>query len=114
MFNLKSIVTCLCLAIVGSVSAFAAPTNFGADRHAARGVACTVCHGKDMNNMVYPDENNCLQCHSRGAIQEKTKKFNPNPHAAPHNGECTLCHLQHEPAVNYCEQCHKFDFGKVP
>ena len=24
---------------------------FGADRHVAKGVTCTVCHGKDMNNI---------------------------------------------------------------
>ena len=87
---------------------------FGADRHVAKGVACTVCHGKDMNNIEYPDETTCVKCHPKAPLVEKTKKFTPNPHAAPHNGECTLCHMQHEASVNYCNQCHKFDFGTVP
>lgn len=96
-----------------SGSTLAADT-FGADRHVAKGVACTVCHGKDMNNIEYPDETTCVKCHPKATVTEKTKKFNPNPHAAPHNGECTLCHMQHEAPVNYCNQCHKFDFGKIP
>ena len=29
-----------------------------------------------------------------------------------HNGECTLCHLQHEAPVNYCAECHpQFKFN---
>lgn len=87
---------------------------FGADRHVARGVACTACHGKDMANPEYPEESTCVRCHPKAALAEKTKSLRPNPHAAPHNGDCTLCHMQHEPTVNYCNQCHQFDFGKVP
>ena len=30
--------------------------------------------------------------------------------AAPHNGDCILCHLQHEKSENYCAQCHNFKF----
>ena len=91
-----------------------AADKFGADRHVARGVQCEMCHGPDKAKPEYPDENTCLKCHPKAAVAEKTKRLNPNPHAAPHNGDCTLCHLQHEPAVNYCDQCHKFEFPKVP
>ena len=63
-----------------------------------------------MKNPEYPDENTCLQCHNREDVASKTKTLNPNPHQAPHNGDCTLCHMQHEPEVNYCEQCHQFNF----
>lgn len=88
--------------------------SFGADRHVARGVSCTVCHGSDIKNPEYPEEATCMKCHSKASIADKTKSLTPNPHAAPHNGDCTLCHMQHEPTVNYCNQCHKFDFGKIP
>ena len=83
--------------------------DFGADRHVARGVKCEACHGPKMQN-EYPDEKACLSCHNRNDIAKKTGKLNPNPHRAPHNGDCTLCHMQHEPEVNYCEQCHQFGF----
>lgn len=84
--------------------------EFGADRHVAKGVACQVCHGPDMKNPVWPEEKVCTGCHNRDDIVAKTSKLNPNPHKAPHNGDCTLCHMQHEPEVNYCEQCHNFGF----
>ena len=75
----------------GSVQA----ADFGADRHAAP---------------AYPDEKTCLQCHNRDELAKKTEKLEINPHKAPHNGDCTLCHMQHEPEVNYCAQCHKVSF----
>ena len=96
-----------------STAAFAADPML-ADRHVARGIACEMCHGPDKANPQYPDENTCMKCHPKDADAKKTEKLNPNPHAAPHNGDCTLCHMQHEPAVNYCAQCHKFEFPKVP
>lgn len=100
-------------AMICAASAQAAD-KFGADRHVARGIACTMCHGPDMNNPNYPDEAVCVQCHNKAAMAEKTKALSPNPHAAPHNGDCTLCHMQHEAPVNYCAQCHQFNFPKVP
>ena len=98
------------LMAANSVSA----ADFGADRHVARGLKCETCHGPDMKNPNYPDEKTCLQCHKREDVAAKTKQLEPNPHTAPHNNDCTLCHMQHEPEVNYCEQCHKFNFPKVP
>ena len=84
--------------------------DFGADRHVARGLKCETCHGPDMKNPNYPDESTCLACHNRDDVAAKTKALEPNPHKAPHNGDCTLCHMQHEPEVNYCAQCHKVSF----
>lgn len=94
-----------------SASPSYAAQKFGADRHIARGVACQSCHGPDMKNPSYPDQTTCITCHEKGALIEKTKNIKPvNPHAAPHNGDCTLCHMQHEEPVDYCAQCHKFNF----
>ena len=59
---------------------------------------------------VYPEETTCTGCHNKADVAKKTKALEPNPHTAPHNGDCTLCHMQHEPAVNYCAQCHNFNF----
>lgn len=106
--------TFLCVAAFVAVSAPAQAENFGADRHVAKGIACTMCHGSDMKSPEFPDEAVCVKCHNKVALAEKTKKLERNPHNAPHNGECTLCHMQHEASVNYCNQCHKFNFGKVP
>ena len=80
--------------------------DFGADRHIARG----TCHGPDMKNPKTPDESTCLKCHKREDVAARTKGLSPNPHTAPHNNDCTLCHMQHEPEENYCAQCHKFDY----
>lgn len=99
------------LALAGALAAGTAQaSDFGADRHAARGLDCTSCHGPDKANPEYPDEKACLKCHNRDDVAERTKALSPNPHRAPHNGDCTLCHMQHEAEVNYCAQCHKFDF----
>lgn len=98
------------LSIGFGLTTAASAAEFGADRHVGLGVSCQTCHGPDMKNPVYPDENTCLQCHNRDDILAKTKALEPNPHKAPHNGDCTLCHMQHEPEVNYCEQCHQFNF----
>lgn len=85
--------------------------EFGADRHVARGLSCEVCHGPDKNNPVWPEAKTCTGCHNVDDIAAKTNaKLNPNPHKAPHNNDCTLCHMQHEPEVNYCAQCHAFDY----
>lgn len=84
--------------------------GFGADRHVSKGIPCTACHGPDQK-IEYPDRTQCEQCHSVAALKEKTKQLEPNPHNAPHNDECTLCHLQHEEPVNYCNQCHEFKYN---
>ncbi len=98
---------------LGLSFATAQAADFGSDRHVARGVSCEVCHGPDKANPKYPDETTCLQCHNRDDVAAKTAKLETNPHKAPHNGDCTLCHMQHEPEVNYCDQCHPFNF-KMP
>lgn len=114
MLTSKKFLLFFALMALVAANGVSAADKFGADRHVARGVQCEMCHGPDKANPEYPDENTCMKCHPKAAVAEKTKKLNPNPHAAPHNGDCTLCHLQHEPAVNYCDQCHKFEFPKVP
>lgn len=110
----KTLLISLGLASLIACGTVSAAEKFGSDRHVARGVSCQMCHGPDMKNPMYPDENTCIKCHPKATMAKKTEKLQPNPHAAPHNGDCTLCHMQHEPTVNYCEQCHKFNFPKVP
>ena len=96
----------LAFSIAGSACA---ADKFLADRHIDRGLKCESCH-----TGAKPDANvdmkTCLQCHKREDVAAKTKQLEPNPHTAPHNNDCTLCHMQHEPEVNYCEQCHQFNF----
>lgn len=109
MMRFAAIAASLCLGLA-ALSSAATAADFGADRHVARGLKCETCHGPDMKNPNYPDEKTCLACHNRDDVAAKTKALETNPHKAPHNGDCTLCHMQHEPEVNYCEQCHQFDF----
>ncbi len=107
----KSLLAICLFGFALSSASFAQEAKFGADRHVQRGIQCTVCHGPDMKNPVYPEEATCVQCHDKAALAEKTKGLKgANPHAAPHNGDCILCHMQHEAPVNYCNQCHQFDF----
>ena len=108
----NSISAALCASLLALFAAApaGAADHFTADRHLGYGLKCETCHGPDMKNPNYPDETTCLQCHKREDVAAKTKQLEPNPHTAPHNNDCTLCHMQHEPEVNYCEQCHKFNY----
>ncbi|MDO5532311.1 cytochrome c3 family protein [Sutterella sp.] len=106
---MKHLALILASALLFSTAAVQA-ADFGADRHVARGLECKTCHGADMKSPEFPDQEVCLQCHKRENVAERTKALNPNPHTAPHNNDCVLCHYQHEPEDNYCAQCHKFDF----
>lgn len=100
------LLSCLCL----SLPSFSAG-KLGADMHQAKGVQCQTRHGTDMKNPQYPTEETCTQCHQKAVLAEKTRNLpGANPHAAPHNGDCILCHLQHEKSENYCAQCHNFKF----
>jgi len=111
LFKKTSLLVVL-LSLASSVSLYAqeAP-KFGADKHVAKGVTCQTCHGEDPKNINYPDKEVCIRCHNQEVLAEKTKGLpDANPHKAPHNDDCTLCHMQHEPQVNYCNQCHSFKF----
>lgn len=105
-----SLLAIVWMVLGGFLSSVSLAADFGADRHLARGVTCEQCHGKDKANPQLPDESTCLTCHNKEQVAAKTPQLKPNPHQAPHNGDCTLCHLQHEPEVNYCSQCHSFSF----
>lgn len=69
---------------------------FGADRHVAKGVACTVCHGKDMNNIEYPDETTCVKCHPKAPLVEKPKSSHPTHmlHRITANVRFVICSMK--------------------
>lgn len=80
--------------------------------HAKEKVSCGDCH-----ESFFPEERaseeNCLNCHeSYLSVAEKTKNLKPNPHDS-HLGDirCTLCHKAHEESVDYCAECHTFNFS---
>ncbi len=107
----------LCLGVMFaaiSMSAQAADKPFLADRHVAKGVPCTACHGKNMKEPEEPTIETCQSCHNIKQLVEKTKNVKPtNPHVSPHYQdqlECTNCHQGHDAPVNFCSQCHSFDF----
>ncbi len=98
----------------------AAPDGGGflADRHAARGVKCEVCHSDVAKGTMKLDANRheaCVQCH--GWYDEVAKKTAPadpeemNPHSQ-HDGNlpCSTCHKGHKKGENYCGNCHYYNF----
>lgn len=117
--------TKLVVLLFGALLSFSAvaqdkPQYLG-DRHVARGVQCQVCHGDKISAQLKEDDQRhepCVQCHGfYDQVAKKTTPENPeemNPHSQ-HDGNlpCTTCHKGHKPGVNYCAQCHFFNF-KVP
>ncbi len=94
--------------------------KFHADRHAERGVTCTVCHGEDAPTKAAPADK-CLVCHqSLEAVAEKTKDYDKNPHQNHLTDStdlvCTQCHNGHKADEPACNQCHggmKFEKKKA-
>lgn len=92
--------------------------NYLADRHMAKGMTCTSCHeAKNSAKLKMIDAGKheiCVQCH--GFYDRLVEKTNTpgeeNPHAQ-HDGNlpCTECHKGHKKGVNYCAQCHNFEFN---
>lgn len=97
-----------------SAQSFAAD-HFLADRHTAKGISCTMCHGPDQKNLQEPTTQTCTTCHNVKALVEKTKEVKPtNPHVSPHYADeldCNSCHLGHMQSENFCNQCHQFNFN---
>jgi hypothetical protein len=84
-------------------------------KHLAKGLNCNGCHQE--NPPATPVKiNQCLTCHGTyGQLADKTEgKGEANPHGS-HQGDlaCDSCHHVHKPSVNYCSQCHQFEF-RVP
>lgn len=85
--------------------------------HVTKNVKCADCHGQAKKSEPVPQEK-CLSCHGNGdskALAAKTANVKPlNPHETRHYGteaDCTLCHRNHEPSVNFCLDCHpRFNF----
>lgn len=92
-------------------AANAAQTKTVKPFHKEAGLTCEDCHGTKTPNKVATEEN-CLSCHeSREAVEERTKKDDPNPHFG-HDGSigCNDCHKEHEMSVLYCDQCHQWGY----
>lgn len=84
-----------------------------ASKHQKFGVKCESCHGQK-NEIGTPEKVQCIQCHNPADLKKPSLK--EDPHNSPHypDGlECTVCHVQHEKSVDYCSQCHNFNF-KIP
>ena len=99
--------------LTGSVYA----VDFLADRHAAKGINCKDCHeevqGGKLNMVDGGKHEVCVKCHGfyDSVVKKTEKKDEQNPHAQ-HDGNlpCTECHKGHKKGVNYCGQCHNFEF----
>ena len=112
----------LALAMASSMSMAAEPKSI-TPAHAKAGVECADCHAADKSKKAAkPDAMNvsreqCAECHKVEKLVKKTADVKPqNPHTSPHWGtemECSACHVQHGEPVNYCANCHDYDF-KMP
>lgn len=92
MKTLRLFTLVLSLALSASIYAADKP-QMGADMHAAKGVPCAACHGDNPMKNDLPTETQCVVCHNKAALIEKTKDVKPmNPHNAPHNNDCAACH----------------------
>lgn len=109
---MKYVISIFCLLLAFSVQA-QSTTKFLADRHVDKGVTCEACHGNGKEKEE-PKLDTCAACHPVNALVEKTTAVKPkNPHTSPHYNDkldCINCHTGHEAPVNFCAQCHNFDF----
>lgn len=108
----------VCGLAAGILSASAYSAEFLADRHVARGVQCSACHGKTMPvKGAKVDQKACLACHKSlddVAKLSEQKGIDPNPHYNHLVGmNCLECHRGHQQGVNQCGTCHKLNY-KVP
>lgn len=98
-----------------SLTAVAADQPVLAERHSARGVACTVCHAT-MPPKADVKSEACETCHGNLAkVAEKTDKADINPHASHvEEARCLECHKGHKAPQLLCDQCHEFKNIRVP
>lgn len=84
-------------------------------KHLDKSLNCASCHVEAPPAKAVAMAK-CLTCHGTyDQLADKTDgKGAHNPHAS-HQGDlsCDSCHNVHKPSVNYCAQCHQFEF-KVP
>jgi hypothetical protein len=116
---LISIIVGLMFLIGQEITIHAAETPAGGakvlllQKHADKGLACTGCH-QDNPPAKPAAMDKCLGCHGPyDKLADRTEGKNAqNPHAS-HQGElnCDSCHHVHKASVNYCSQCHQFEFN---
>jgi hypothetical protein len=81
-------------------------------KHLESGLTCIDCHQSDTPTDKAP-VSACNSCHGTYTeIAELTQGIDPNPHDS-HQGEidCDKCHRSHQPSVNYCSECHEYEFN---
>lgn len=93
-------------------SALAKDTVLLDQTHAAKGVKCASCHGKEARQAVPMLK--CVQCHNTEKLAAKTADVKPvNPHNNRHfatETDCAKCHHVHQKSENLCVSCHpRFD-----
>lgn len=92
-----------------------------ADRHVQQyKVSCEACHDPVAPTKMRQknDQDVCIDCHGdyNKVVQltQPADEAEGNPHSQ-HDGilPCTECHKGHQQGVNYCAECHTWEF-KVP
>lgn len=76
-------------------------------KHVKAGVACASCH-EEKPPAKPAKMAACVACHGDlAAVAAATKALPVNPHDSHMDDpDCTECHLQHQPPVVKCMQCH--------
>lgn len=110
---MKFLMTLLAAVTLGTLSLGASAAGM-AEVHASKGMPCTTRH---KTPQTMPTTDDCTKCHAKDALVKSTAAMKPtNPHTSPHYNadlDCVNCHVGHAESVDFCGQCHSFNF-KVP
>ena len=97
--------------VAGQGMAFSAESRNLAGIHAAKKLACSVCHesGFVPDDSEVRENSRCITCHGTLEKVAAKAKGHINPHKS-HLGEisCTACHHGHASSRPYCANCHTF------
>lgn len=89
-----------------------AADGFLADRHAAKGLACSSCH-KETPPAKRVKTEQCQTCHGDYAtLAKRTAAMKPSNVHENHLGDldCRECHQGHKADKLACAECHQFTF----
>lgn len=110
----KSIVLLTLIFLLAVLYSLAMAEKIIKPHHQANGIGCRDCHTTDPPEAVTIEQ--CIICHDLPEEKEDYHDGDPDKHDSPHYGpelECENCHVEHGESVNFCADCHNFNF-KVP
>ena len=74
-------------------------------------IECNKCHNMFQGVPEDVPNKKCMNCHPD--YKAKGCNLSPNPHIGHHYEDlipCSECHKIHKPDINFCNQCHSFEW----